>query len=91
LILPQGAELRDASCFRLAGHEALALLPHCSRSQCLIQIGHHSCTRATQGAELHDASYFRLAGHEALALDPQTRLLLEATAEVVFSCKQLRS
>lgn len=37
---------------------------------------------AAQGAELHDASYFRLAGHEALALDPQTRLLLEASAEV---------
>lgn len=74
----------------LTGHEALALLPRCSRSQYLIQIGHHSCTRAAQGAELHDASYFRLAGHEALALDPQTRLLLEATAEVDFSCKQLR-
>lgn len=35
-----------------------------------------------QGAELHDSSYFRLAAHEAAALDPQTRLLLEASAEV---------
>lgn len=29
-----------------------------------------------------DAAYFRLAAHEAQALDPQTRLLLEASAEV---------
>ena len=35
-----------------------------------------------QDAELHDASYFRLPMHEAAALDPQTRLLLEASAEV---------
>lgn len=35
-----------------------------------------------QGGDLVDAAYFRLAGHEALASDPQTRLLLEASAEV---------
>ena len=36
----------------------------------------------SQGADLLDVAYFRLAAHEAAALDPQTRLLLEASAEV---------
>ena len=31
---------------------------------------------------MHDAAHFRLAAHEAQALDPQTRLLLECSAEV---------
>ncbi len=38
--------------------------------------------RGSQGAGMADAAYFRLAAHEAQALDPQTRLLLEASAEV---------
>lgn len=41
------------------------------------------CNSISQGVDTHDAAYFHLSRTEATALDPQTRLLLEVTAEVL--------